>query len=278
MSVPDLTFDHVGYAYGQLGPRRPRRQWALTEVTTTFRPGVITGLLGRNGSGKSTILSLAAGLRRPTAGTVTTQGAAVLENAAAVRDIALLGSSRSLIEDERIEDSMRLWAATRPHWDQAEADRLMEVFEVPRRTKPERLSLGQRSALDAVFALACHCPVLLLDEVHLGMDAVARRRFWDQLLAAYVREPATIVVSSHHVEEIEELLEDVVVVDHGRVVASGTADELRDSCAETAGGLPRRRRPSLTDLLVAVTSTPALLPPHPAPTTPTATTPERTLS
>lgn len=258
MSAPDLTFDHVGFAYGVFGSRAPHERWALTDVTTTFRPGTITGLLGRNGSGKSTILSLAAGLRRPSAGTVTCEGAAVLENARAVRDIALLGSARSLIEDERIETSMRLWATTRPGWDQAEADRLMEVFKVPRRGKPEKLLLGQRSALDAVFALACHCPVLLLDEIHLGMDAVVRRRFWDELLAAYVRENTTVVVSSHHVEEIEELLEDVVILDRGRVIAAGTADDLRDahSPADAGPRALRHGRVSLTDVLVAVTSRP----------------------
>ena len=228
----------------------------------TFQQGKIYGLLGRNGAGKSTLLALAAGLRRPTAGSVTSGGAPVLEDPAAVRDIALLGSARSLIEDKRITRSMQLWSVTRPGWDQDEADRLLELFEVPRDVKPEKLSLGQRSALDAVFALSCHTPVLLLDEIHLGMDAVIRTRFWDALLASYVRENQTIVISSHLVEEIEELLEDVVLIDHGRVIETGTVDDVRAGHAAHAdrteladrAGSPGGRRPTLTDILVSTTS------------------------
>ena len=129
----------------------------------------------------------------------------------------------------------------------------MEVFEVPLRTRPSRLSLGQRSALEAVVALACHCPVLLLDEIHLGMDVVVRRRFWDELLALYLRERPTVVVSSHQVDEIEDLLEDVVVLHHGRLVAAGTADELR-----AAHSRPGRGLASLADALIDLTSGTAL--------------------
>lgn len=248
MSAPDLTFTRVGYAYGPFGSRAPRTRWAVGEVTVTFRPGVITGLLGRNGAGKSTMLALAAGLRRPTAGSVTTSGSPVFEGA--VEDIALLGAGRGLIEDERIDTSLRLWSATRPGWDQAEAERLLELFEIPRRSRPDKLSEGRRSALDAVFALACHASVLLLDEIHRGMDVVARRRFWDELLASYVREQQTIVISSHHIEEIEDLLEDAVILDHGAVLAAGTADDLR---AQHTRPSARDALPTLADILVDLT-------------------------
>lgn len=110
------------------------------------------------------------------------------------------------------------------------------------------MSLGQRSALDAVLALACHCPVLLLDEIHLGMDVVVRRRFWDELLATYLRERPTVVISSHQVDEIEDLLEDVVVLHRGRLVAAGTADELR-----TAHSRPGQGLASLSETLIDIT-------------------------
>ena len=110
------------------------------------------------------------------------------------------------------------------------------------------MSLGQRSALDAVLALACHCPVLLLDEIHLGMDVVVRRRFWDELLATYLRERPTVVISSHQVDEIEDLLEDVVVLHRGRLAATGTADELRAAHSRPGQGLA-----SLSETLIDIT-------------------------
>ena len=103
-------------------------------------------------------------------------------------------------------------------------------------------------ALDAVLALACHCPVLLLDEIHLGMDVVVRRRFWDELLATYLRERPTVVISSHQVDEIEDLLEDVVVLHRGRLAATGTADELRAAHSRPGQGLA-----SLSETLIDIT-------------------------
>ena len=244
---PAIEANDLTYRYAK------RDEPALAGLTLTLRPGTITGLLGRNGSGKTTLLSLAAGLRRPTAGRLTVAGRPAFDDATTARAVACLGGPRCLIEDVPIRRSLELWAVTRPGWDAQEAARLMEVFEVPLRTRPSRLSLGQRSALEAVVALACHCPVLLLDEIHLGMDVVVRRRFWDELLALYLRERPTVVVSSHQVDEIEDLLEDVVVLHHGRLAAAGTADELR-----AAHSRPGRGLASLADALIDLTSGTAL--------------------
>ena len=240
---PAVELTDLTYRYAKAG------EPAVNGLGLTLRPGTITGLLGRNGSGKTTLLSLIAGLRRPTSGSLTIAGRPAFDDDAAMTATAFLGGPRSLLEDVPTRRSLELWAATRPDWDAQEAARLMEVFELPLKTRPSRLSLGQRSALDAVFALACHCPVLLLDEIHLGMDVVVRRRFWDELLALYLRERPTIVVSSHQVDEIEDLLEDVVVLHRGRLVAAGGADELRAAHSSPGQGLA-----SLTDALIDLTS------------------------
>lgn len=239
---PAIDMTDLGYRYAR------GREPALTELTLTLRPGTITGLLGRNGSGKTTLLSLISGLRRPTHGALAVAGRSAFDDNATMTATAHLGGPRSLIEDSPVRRSLELWAATRPGWDAQEAARLMDRFEVPLRTRPSRMSLGQRSALDAVLALACHCPVLLLDEVHLGMDVVVRRRFWDELLAMYLRERPTVVIASHQVDEIEDLLEDVVVLHHGRLAATGTADELRAAHSRPGQGLA-----SLSETLIDIT-------------------------
>ena len=239
---PAVELTDLTYRYAKAG------EPAVNGLGLTLRPGTITGLLGRNGSGKTTLLSLIAGLRRPTSGSLTIAGRPAFDDDAAMTATAFLGGPRSLLEDVPTRRSLELWAATRPDWDAQEAARLMEVFELPLKTRPSRLSLGQRSALDAVFALACHCPVLLLDEIHLGMDVVVRRRFWDELLATYLRERPTVVISSHQVDEIEDLLEDVVVLHRGRLAATGTADELRAAHSRPGQGLA-----SLSETLIDIT-------------------------
>ena len=244
-----VTSSGLSIEFSNAGYRHRWGNWSLHNITHTFRPGTITGLLGRNGSGKSTLLDLAAGLRRPTEGAVSASGMDVIDSSAARSSICLLGTRRSLLERSQIKDSLALWEASRPGWSRQDAERYLTLFEIPATTCPSRLSFGQRSALDAVFALACHCPVLLLDEIQLGMDAVVRRMFWEALLDLYVRERPTIIISSHEVDDIEDLVEDVVVLQHGSMSAAASADELRANA--TAPNAPLA---SLTDALVDITS------------------------
>ncbi len=112
--------------------------------------------------------------------------------------------------------------------------------------KPEQLSRGKRSALSVAIALASRAPLTIFDEVYLGMDAVARHWFYDAMMADYVAHPRTIILSSHLLAEVEDLMEDVIVLDRGRVAASGDADDVRRQYSTSAG------LASLTDVLVAV--------------------------
>ena len=231
---PALVAESLGYRY-----RRPlggHTAWELHDVSLTLRGGTVTGLLGRNGSGKSTLLGLLAGLRRPGAGRVLLDGQEVWDEPGPRAAVALLGTRRCLLENNRLTDSIALWRTTRPLWSSRDLARYLELFEVDVDCVPRRLSQGQRSAVDAAFALASHSPVLLLDEVHLGMDAVVRRRFWDALLAQYAAEQGTVVIAAHEVEEIANLVEDVVILTGGTVGAAGSADDLRAAC--TPPGAP----------------------------------------
>lgn len=240
---PALVAESLGYRYHRaLGGHAGA--WELRDVSLTLRAGTVTGLLGRNGAGKSTLLALLAGLRRPGAGRVLLDGQEVWDSPGPRAAVGLLGTRRALLESNRLTDSIELWRATRPLWSSKDLARYLELFEVDVDCVPRRLSQGQRSVVDAAFALASHSPVLLLDEVHLGMDAVVRRRFWDALLAQYAAEQGTVVIAAHEVEEIANLVEDVVVLAGGSVAAVGSADDLRAAC--TPPGEPLA---DLTDVL-----------------------------
>jgi ABC-2 type transport system ATP-binding protein len=221
---------------------------ALSDVSLTVRPGTITGLVGRNGAGKTTLLSLIAALRPVQTGTVRVGGREVWEDPSVTSRVCLVRDRGGIFEDQRIRHTLRLQRALRPHWDEEYAVELLGRFGVPLKKNPEQLSRGQRSILGAVIALASRAELTLLDEVYLGMDAVARRLFYDELMADYVTHPRTIVLSSHLLDEVEDLMEDVVVLDRGRVVAAGDADTVRQQHS-TGDSLA-----SLTDVLVHVST------------------------
>ncbi|MCA5894364.1 ABC transporter ATP-binding protein [Isoptericola sp. NEAU-Y5] len=207
---------------------------ALDGVDLTIRPGVITGILGRNGAGKSTLLSLLASYTRPTSGTIRVGPDAAddlwedpWENPWVTANVQLVRESGDLQDEEKVSESLKYYADMRPYWDADLAARLLDLFEVNPRKKPSALSRGKRSAVGAIIGLAARAPLTVLDEVYLGMDAPTRYAFYDEILADYAEHPRTILLSSHLVEEVARLFEDVVVLHRGKVLLAEPAEQIQ---------------------------------------------------
>lgn len=200
---------------------------ALDRVGLDLAPGTITALIGRNGSGKTSLLSTLAAFRPADGGSVRVGGADPWEDPAVVADILLVRESGDLLRDLRVRDNLHFVADNREHFSADLAGQLLDTFEIPVRRKPTQLSHGKRSALGVVVGLASRAPLTLLDEVHLGMDAPSRYAFYDALLADYVEHPRTIVLSSHLVDEVQRLVEHVVILHQGRVLLADDAEDLR---------------------------------------------------
>lgn len=219
---------------------------ALDGVTLDIRPGTITGLIGRNGAGKTTLASLIAGFRKVQQGSVLVDGVAPWERSSVTERICFMRDTGGVSEDDKIKHTVSIVEGLRPNFDRAYFDQLMDMFGVPLKSKPQNLSRGQRSSLAASIALASRCDLTIVDEIHLGMDAVARRLFYDALMADYIANPRTFVISSHLLDEIEDQLEDVIILHEGRVVESGLADDVRARHSGENGVA------SLTDILVRI--------------------------
>jgi ABC-2 type transport system ATP-binding protein len=122
-----------------------------------------------------------------------------------------------------------MWCSSRLRagWDDDYARHLVDRFELDPTTKIKALSLGQRSALGSTVGLASRAPLTMFDESYLGMDAISRGVFYDELLGDYLRTQRTFIVSTHLIGEIAPLLEQVVVIDHGRLTLSEDTESLR---------------------------------------------------
>lgn len=211
---------------------------AIDGLTLRLAGDGIHGLLGRNGAGKSSLLSVLAGFRKPTSGTARIGGRAVFEDAAATGDVCLVRGSGDTVHEwpeDRVEDALGFAERLRPHWDGAYAAALVERFGLPPRARVGALSRGQRSALGATLGLAARAPVTLFDESHLGMDAPTRVAFADELLADYAAHPRTVVLSTHLIDEASALFGEVAIIDRGRLLLQEEADALRARGAEITG-------------------------------------------
>lgn len=208
---------------------------AVNDVSFDLRADKIYGLLGRNGAGKTTVMQLLTGQSRHTTGTVEVFGSHPFENAAVLRDICFVKESQSYPDEFKIAHVLGCAARLLPHWDAEFAEHLMRDFDLPRRRKVKKLSRGMTSALGIVIGLAARAPLTFFDEPYLGLDAVARHMFYDRLLADYAENPRTVVLSTHLIDEVSDLIEHVILIDNGRVVVDSDADDLRESAYVVSG-------------------------------------------
>ncbi|MGW7681927.1 ATP-binding cassette domain-containing protein [Kribbella sp. NPDC054772] len=214
---------------------------ALDRLDLRLAPGKIHGLLGRNGSGKSTLAAILAGFRRPDGGRVLIEGGDLgaaqepYENAVVTSRVCLIRESGDLPDPVPAKRVLELAAALRPYWDAELAGELLDRFEVPLNKKIQKLSRGKKSALGVVLGLASRAPLTIFDESYLGMDVPSRHLFYDALLADYAEVPRTIVLSTHLVSEVSAMLEEVVILDNGRLVTQSPVDALRGRGASIVG-------------------------------------------
>jgi len=224
-SAPDgVSARGLGKRFGDL--------WALRDVDLAVPAGAVLGLLGHNGAGKTTALRILTTLSRPTTGEARVAGLDVVGDATRVRGLIGVAAQAATVDGllsarANLEMVGRLYhlpaKAARRRADEllerlaltADADRLVRTF-----------SGGMRRRLDLAASLVAAPPVLFLDEPTTGLDPQSRRDLWE-LLRELVADGATLVLTTQYLEEADRLADEIVVLDHGRVAATGTPAELK---------------------------------------------------
>jgi ABC-2 type transport system ATP-binding protein len=208
---------------------------ALDDVSLDIEGAAITGLLGRNGAGKTTLMRISAAQEFATAGRVQVLGASPVENDSILRRIVLIREDQ-VFPDLKVRQVLRLASWFHPNWSPDLAEGLVAEHEIPTNRTVAALSRGMRTVLGNVIGLAARAEVTLFDEPYAGLDAAARQSFNDRLLADYTEHPRTVVLSTHLIDEVANLLERVVLIDHGRIVLdAAAADEIRGSATRVRG-------------------------------------------
>lgn len=207
--------------------RRFREVTALDRVDLDIAPDTVTGLLGRNGAGKTTLMQLLTGAESRTAGSLTVFGAEPWENPAVLSRTCFVRESQQYPDDFRVRQVLSAAQMLYPSWNEAGAADLLRRLRLPVERRVKKLSRGMRSALGVVVGLAARAELTIFDEPTLGLDATSRELFYDTLLADVGDHPRTVLLSSHLIDEVADVVGSVVVLDAGRVVLRGAADDLR---------------------------------------------------
>ncbi len=205
---------------------------ALDGLDLTVREGTVLGLLGPNGAGKTTTVRILATLLRPDAGRATVYGHDVVRDAQALRSVIGLSGQYAAV-DENLTGAENLWMFGRLYQlpsveARRRAGELLEQFDLVDAADRtiKTYSGGMRRRLDLASALIGRPRLLFLDEPTTGLDPRSRLGLWD-VIRNLVRDGTTLLLTTQYLEEADELADTIAVVDHGTIIARGTADELK---------------------------------------------------
>jgi ABC-2 type transport system ATP-binding protein len=215
--------------------KRYRDTLAVDNVSFTIEKDTIYGLLGRNGAGKTTVMSILTAQNFASSGDVRIFGEKPYENARVLSRMCFVRESQKYPDDALPTHAFKTARLFFPNWNQPLADQLIADFQLPLKTRIKKLSRGQLSAVGVIIGLASRADVTFFDEPYLGLDAVARQIFYDRLLEDYTEHPRTIVLSSHLIDEVSNLIERVLVIDRGRIIMDEETDAVRDRATNVVG-------------------------------------------
>ncbi|KLU09627.1 MULTISPECIES: ABC transporter ATP-binding protein [Kocuria] len=215
--------------------KRYKDKLALDDVSFEVQQDTIYGLLGRNGAGKTTAMSILTAQNLPTSGQVRVFGQDPYENARVLSRMCFVRESQKYPDDATPRHAFASARLFFPRWDQQLADALVEDFQLPVKRTIKKLSRGQLSAVGVIIGLASRAEITFFDEPYLGLDAVARQIFYDRLLTDYAEHPRTVLLSSHLIDEVSNLLERVLVIDAGRIIMDESTEDARAQATNVVG-------------------------------------------
>jgi ABC-2 type transport system ATP-binding protein len=205
---------------------------ALDGIDLRVEEGRIVGLIGPNGAGKTTALNAILGLT-PFQGELRVLGRNPWnERDLLMRDVCFMADVAVLPRWLRVSQALDFLAGVHPRFDRAKAENFLAKTDIQRKSRVRELSKGMVTQLHLALVMAIDARLLVLDEPTLGLDILYRKQFYDSLLNDYFDGTRTIVVTTHQVEEIQNVLTDLLFINRGRIVLNCSMDELEMRYAE----------------------------------------------
>lgn len=213
-----IKIDNISKRFGQTQ--------ALDNVSVQFGEQKIYGLLGNNGAGKTTLFNVITNRIFADNGVVSLDGQVMFDNENALSKIYMLSEANYYPEDMNVKDALYWASKFYPDFDKTAAAELTDKFGLPLKKKITALSTGYETIFKIVIAFASNAPFLLLDEPVLGLDAGHRDMFYKMLIERYSENPCTIVISTHLIAEVANIIEHCVIIKNGKIIEDTACENL----------------------------------------------------
>lgn len=212
-----IRIEKLGFSYGQVP--------VLKNITMNLEPGKIYGLLGENGVGKTTLLTLLAGLKKPLQGSIDIDGSAPYSRTPQVLENQFYLADEMLPVTMKAAEYARITGEFWPNYKQDTFEEIMELFENASDKKMSEMSTGQLKKTYISLALALGCKYLFLDEPTNGLDIPSKAQFRSALMK-YTGEDSTIVISTHQVRDLENIIDPIIILDRQDVLLNASLEEI----------------------------------------------------
>lgn len=203
------------------------RSKAIHNMTFRLAENKITGLIGRNGAGKTTLLKIIAGYLHQSSGDIQVFSENPFNNLKVSANTIFIDNEMSFSQGLTLKELLETAGSFYPNWNHDLALRLFDYFSFNPTQYHGNLSKGMKSTFNIIVGLAARCPLTIMDEPTSGMDSATRKDFYRALLKEYIAYPRTIILSSHLLDEVEDLLEDILLIKSGEKCLHLSIDQLK---------------------------------------------------
>ncbi len=200
---------------------------ALDGCSFEISEPTLTGVIGVNGAGKTTLFKSIAGFLKPTKGEVYILDEQAFQNIIAAQNVMLTEDGMSFYPTASLHELIGSYSRFYPNFDQSLAIKLTEYFRLEEKKKYNELSKGMKSTFRLILALSARAPITLLDEPTTGMDPGVRKELFELILKDYIKVPRIILISSHYLGEMEELLDSILFIHEGKVLKHDDVEEFQ---------------------------------------------------
>lgn len=199
---------------------------AIDDISLEITENKIYGLLGRNGAGKTTLLNLITNKLFPTNGEILIDSENIFENERVLSRIYYMSEKNLYPETMKVKEIIKWTKDFYPNFDLDYAYKLSDKFNLNLKSKFKALSTGYASIFKIILTLSSRAPILLFDEPILGLDANHRDMFYKELINYYSETPTTVIISTHLIEEVSDIIEEVLIIKDGKLILSDTTENI----------------------------------------------------
>jgi ABC-2 type transport system ATP-binding protein len=212
-----IRIQNLSFAY--------KKKPVFQDLNLEFKAGHVYGLLGRNGTGKSSLLLNIAGLLRPKNGSITVDGHIPSKRLPVFLEDIFLVPEEFYLPDITIAAFLKHYAPFYPRFNKGKFNSYIALFEIPADSTLQNMSYGQKKKVLISFALATNTRIILMDEPTNGLDIIGKSQF-RKLLAEALDEERCVIISTHQVKDLENLIDRVTIIDDGKILFDQNVEEI----------------------------------------------------